>query len=89
MLGVGDPACDLSIAWTTFCSHSRGIFQETLKLDSGTWLRGAAWALWKALIVASGMSQTSPAETAAALDVADKIITDQTLVKIINNQFAN
>jgi aminoglycoside phosphotransferase (APT) family kinase protein len=48
--GVGDPACDVTIAWTFFRSDSREAFRERLPLDDGTWARGRGWALWKALI---------------------------------------
>jgi aminoglycoside phosphotransferase (APT) family kinase protein len=37
MLAVGDPACDLSIAWTLLEGESRGIFRAMLPLDRGTW----------------------------------------------------
>ena len=46
---VGDPACDLVMAWTYFDALSREHFRETLNLDNDTWDRGIAWALWKAL----------------------------------------
>lgn len=49
--GVGDPACDLVLAWTRFDSGARVVFREAAGLDDGTWARGRAWALWKALIV--------------------------------------
>jgi aminoglycoside phosphotransferase (APT) family kinase protein len=52
---VGDPACDLVIAWTLFKGKSREIFKETRKADKHTWNRGRGWALWKALIVWSGL----------------------------------
>jgi aminoglycoside phosphotransferase (APT) family kinase protein len=58
-LAVGDPACDLSIAWTSFQSESRRQFRRTLQLDSATWARGRAWTLWKALIVAAGLVRTN------------------------------
>jgi aminoglycoside phosphotransferase (APT) family kinase protein len=48
--GVGDPACDVTIAWTFFHGDSREAFRERLPLDDGTWARGRGWALWKALI---------------------------------------
>jgi len=47
---VGDPACDLTIAWTFFFGDSREVFRDRLPLDEGTWARGRGWALWKALI---------------------------------------
>lgn len=49
-LAIGDPACDLAIAWTLFHGKSREIFKAALPLDQGTWARGRAWALWKALL---------------------------------------
>ncbi|MGW5051978.1 aminoglycoside phosphotransferase family protein [Actinokineospora sp. NPDC004072] len=48
--GVGDPACDVVIAWTLLSGPSRDAFRRTLDADAGTWVRGRGWALWKALI---------------------------------------
>lgn len=48
-LCIGDPACDLVIAWTLFTNESRDAFRKTLKLDEATWARARGWALWKAL----------------------------------------
>ena len=45
---VGDPACDLVVAYTFFKDKSREIFKQELGLDEGTWLRAKAWVLWKA-----------------------------------------
>lgn len=45
---VGDPACDLVIAWTYLSGASRQIFIKEMDLDQDTWLRARAWALWKA-----------------------------------------
>jgi aminoglycoside phosphotransferase (APT) family kinase protein/dephospho-CoA kinase len=46
--GIGDPACDLVIAWTLFQGKSRDIFRDQVNLDENTWNRAKAWALWKA-----------------------------------------
>ncbi len=48
--GVGDPACDLVIAWTTFVDGAREAFRAEVGLDDGTWARARGWAVWKALI---------------------------------------
>jgi aminoglycoside phosphotransferase (APT) family kinase protein len=48
--GVGDPACDLVLAWTFLDAASRATFRQQLDVDSGTWTRGRGWALWKALL---------------------------------------
>ncbi|MGO4665397.1 aminoglycoside phosphotransferase family protein [Bosea sp. 2RAB26] len=52
--GVGDPACDLTIAWTEFTGASRDMFRAALSLDDDTWARARGWALWKALITVAG-----------------------------------
>lgn len=52
--GVGDPACDLAIAWTYFGDEAREVFREAVGLDAGTWQRARGWALWKALITLAG-----------------------------------
>ncbi len=49
-MAVGDPACDLAIAWTLLEGPSRSEFRAGLGLDSDTWARGRGWALWKALL---------------------------------------
>ncbi len=49
-VAVGDPACDLAIAWTLFAGTSRRMFQHHLHVDDPTWARARGWALWKALI---------------------------------------
>lgn len=57
---VGDPACDLVIAWTFFSGESRDAFRAAVSLDDATWRRGRGWALWKALVVlARGASDLS------------------------------
>lgn len=45
---VGDPACDLVMAWTYLNGKAREIFIYEMNMDPDTWLRARAWALWKA-----------------------------------------
>ena len=48
---IGDPACDLMIAWTFFIEEEcREVFRAGLRLDDATWSRARGWTLWKALI---------------------------------------
>jgi aminoglycoside phosphotransferase (APT) family kinase protein len=74
MLAVGDPACDLAIAWVWFDRDSRQVFRVAIALDSDTWARGRAWALWKALIIAAGLSQTNAAEAARCWATIDHVL---------------
>jgi aminoglycoside phosphotransferase (APT) family kinase protein len=48
--GVGDPACDLVIAWTFLSGEERQIFAEAVGLPDDAWARARGWALWKALV---------------------------------------
>lgn len=47
-MALGDPACDLVIAWTYLKGKAREIFIREMALDEDTWLRAKAWALWQA-----------------------------------------
>lgn len=49
-MGVGDPSCDLVMAWTFFDDSSREYFLKLMKVDDDTVNRARGWALWKALI---------------------------------------
>lgn len=69
-LCIGDPACDLAIAWTLFTEESRDAFRATLKLDSATWARGRGWTLWKALCWAF------PGEKRVDWRVVDEVLAD-------------
>jgi aminoglycoside phosphotransferase (APT) family kinase protein len=51
--GVGDPACDLAVAWTLLTADGRRAFRERLSVDDPTWARGRGWALWKTLATCS------------------------------------
>ncbi len=63
--GVGDPACDVVIAWTLLSGASRDAFRATLGADPATWSRGRGWALWKALISLVGNREEDDAAAAA------------------------
>ena len=47
---VGDPACDLQLAWTWCTADEAAAFRTATGLDDATWRRAAGWALWRALI---------------------------------------
>jgi aminoglycoside phosphotransferase (APT) family kinase protein len=49
-MAIGDPACDLVIAWNVLDKKSREVFKQAFSYDDATWHRAQGWALWKALI---------------------------------------
>lgn len=73
-LGVGDPACDLAIAWTLLSGENRAAFRAALPLDEGTWLRSQAWTLWKALILAAGLTETNAVEGRRSMQIIGEIL---------------
>jgi len=75
-MGVGDRACDLAIAWNVFGTEGRDAFRAACGVDDGTWHRGRCWALWKALILFTGLVDGHPRDVARARTVLDEIIKD-------------
>jgi aminoglycoside phosphotransferase (APT) family kinase protein len=52
-LGVGDPACDVMVAWKMFTGDARELFRSELAVDDATWARARGWVLSQALIALS------------------------------------
>lgn len=75
--GVGDPSCDLAIAWTLLDRTGRQALRERLDVDAAMWARGRGWALWKSLsYLANGIDNHDETETAAARRVIDELLED-------------
>ena len=52
-LGVGDPACDVMVAWKILTADTRNVFRTALSIDEATWARARGWALSQAVIALS------------------------------------
>ncbi len=74
--GIGDPACDTTIAWTFLSGESQRVFRERLPADEATWRRGRGWAIWKAAIVLVKALDTDPDDAEITKNVIDKILAD-------------
>jgi aminoglycoside phosphotransferase (APT) family kinase protein len=72
--GVGDPSCDLAIAWTLFGGESRDAFRAALQLDDATWARGRGWTLWKGLITLA--EHSDPVLAGISRRVIDEVLVD-------------
>jgi aminoglycoside phosphotransferase (APT) family kinase protein len=70
--GVGNPACDLVIAWTLLEGDGRSAFRERMAADAAMWERARGWALWKALITAATPG-TSPKVAVWAANVIEDL----------------
>lgn len=59
-LGVGDPACDVMVAWNFLSPDTRAAFRAALAVDDATWARGRGWALSFGLIALPYYQSTNP-----------------------------
>ena len=59
-LGVGDPACDLMVAWAMLSAPARKLFRSELDVDDATWARGCGWALSTGLGALAYYQETLP-----------------------------
>ena len=48
-MGVGDPACDVMVAWKLHSHAARDAFREALPTDDATWARARGWAVSQAV----------------------------------------
>ena len=75
-MSVGDPACDMAIAWTYFDADQRAVFRRKLAVDEHIWARGKGWALWKGLILLAGLIKSNEVETRAAPRAIEQLLND-------------
>jgi aminoglycoside phosphotransferase (APT) family kinase protein len=83
-LGVGDPACDLIIAWNLLPADMRHAFRTGLGVDDATWERGRGWALSIALIALPYYKDTNPVLANNARYVIQEIIEDNPKRPVFN-----
>jgi aminoglycoside phosphotransferase (APT) family kinase protein len=75
-LGIGDPACDLIVAWNLLPADARSVFRAVLRVDDAAWERGRGWALSIALIQLPYYRGTNPALTSNARHVIGEVLAD-------------
>jgi aminoglycoside phosphotransferase (APT) family kinase protein len=75
--GVGDPSCDLAIAWTLLAGESREAFRAALPLDDATWARGRGWTLWKALITLAALPGINSREASTSQRIIKDVLADR------------
>ena len=77
-MGLGDPSCDLIVAWNLLGASDRTLFRELLQVDEGTWRRGQAWALSQSLLILPYYKNTNPDLVAIANYTLGEIFADYT-----------
>lgn len=63
-LRVGDPACELAVAWNWLDAGARQAFHKAVARDEATWARGRGWALSIAVAEIPYYLHTNPAMVA-------------------------
>lgn len=75
-LGVGDPACDIMVAWTYLSAKTRPSFRDVVGVDNATWVRGRGWALSFAVIALPYYRIRNPVLAGIAQRVIDEVLAD-------------
>jgi aminoglycoside phosphotransferase (APT) family kinase protein len=75
-LGIGDPACDLQVAWNLLSTQTRDIFRSALQVDDAMWTRGRGWALSVGLIALPYYQSTNPVLASISRRAIDEVLTD-------------
>lgn len=76
LLGVGDPACDLIVAWSLLSKDSRETFRAKLAIDDATWIRGRGWALSIAITILPYYWETNPGLVKVAQRILGEVLND-------------
>lgn len=75
-LGVGDPACDLMVAWNFLTATCRPTFRAALGVDDAMWARGHGWALSMALIALPYYQTSNPVLARMSRDTIAEVLSD-------------
>jgi len=77
-VGMGDPACDLVIAYTLLSATTRPVFRSVLGLDDATWTRGMGWALATGLNAYTSYAATEPRVARQTTRQLTEVLTEHT-----------
>lgn len=78
-IAVGEPSCDLVMAWTFFDETSKQIFKENLNYKENIWENGRAWALWKSLITLADIQDLQAPVAKTQFKILENILNDHTV----------
>ena len=77
-MGVGDPACDVMVAWKLHSTAARDAFRAALPTDDATWERARGWALSQAVAaLAYYTSENNPTLYSEAESWLDLVLSER------------
>ena len=79
MLTVGDPACDLTVAWNYLAPPARRVLRDALSVDDAAWLRARGWALSGSLIALPYYMRTNPGIVAQSWRTLREVVADHAI----------
>ena len=74
--GVGDPACDLVVAWNLLPPSVRPAFRAAVGIDEATWRRGRARALSIAVVALPYYQESNPVFAAEARHTIREVLNE-------------
>ncbi len=77
LMGTGDPAADLTPAWSMFQGEARRVFHAGVGVDEDTWSRGKGWALYGSLVVLPFYWETNPTLIRHCLGTLSEVLNDE------------
>lgn len=74
--GVGDPACDLMVAWSVLPVDVRTTFRNEVACDDATWMRAKGWALSVSTIALEYHRTRTPGLSAISRQTISAVLDD-------------
>jgi aminoglycoside phosphotransferase (APT) family kinase protein len=74
--GAGDPAADVTAAWSVFNQAGRDVYREALEVDDGTWNRARGYAFHQAALIIPYYETTNPGFVAPAKRTVEQVLAD-------------
>jgi len=77
-MAVGDPACDVMVAWKMLPAEHRDTFRTARAVDDATWARARGWVLSQALMILSYYTmETNPTLVEESRRWMDEVLADR------------
>ncbi|MEO0608221.1 MAG: aminoglycoside phosphotransferase family protein [Pseudomonadota bacterium] len=76
LCGVGDPACDLMVAWSVLPKQVREPFRQQIACNEAAWARGRGWALSVSAIALEYYRDRNPHLSHISRQTLSAILTD-------------
>lgn len=77
LAGIGDPACDLMVAWTLLDTKARAIFKKAIQIDEDSWRRAKGWAFYLGVMGYPYYKSSNPVFAAIAKRSLDEVLLDE------------